>query len=224
MRTRMFVAGLLVCTMAVPAGALTATLDPETLLQLDHYSSDLLSARVLHQGPGLGGGVQYDIYFPGNGPLDTQLFYTVRQTFDLSEFTMFSMTFSVVSIDGVDPQTTWDLGMYASPFIRDASGLPHFWEQAYLDLTAGPGTVMQDIPISTLAIGDWKAGDRIQEIGFDVRIESESLPSDGLTLRLLVSPTPNAIAIPAPTPLALLLTGACFVSGRKRHRQSNQRV
>ena len=188
MRATAFVIGLLACVIAAPTWALTATLDRALLLELDHYSSHLLTAEVLDQSAGLGGGVQFEIHFPGAGPLDTQLFYTSQQDIDLSAFDTLALTFSVVSLEGIEPGLG-ELGLYASPYVRDAAGLQHFWELTYLDLTGGPGTITQDIPISALAIGNAKPGDVIQEIGFDVRIESDMLNTNGLTMSLLlVSP------------------------------------
>lgn len=205
------------CVIASPTVALTVTLDQGSLLELNHYSSNLLTARVLDQSPGLSGGVQFNIHFPGAGPLDTQLFYTTMQDVDLSDFESVALTFSVLSLDGIEPGSTFDLGLYASPFVRDAVGLQHFWELTYLDLTAGPGTITQDIPVSALAVGDSKAGDHIQEIGFEVRIDSDLSHSDGFIMSLLVTPTPGAIAIPEPTIFVFLIAGTCLLPVRKRH-------
>ena len=56
MRSIAFVAALVAGIILAPAGALTVTLNTETLLELDQYSSNLLTAQVVDQAPGLGGG------------------------------------------------------------------------------------------------------------------------------------------------------------------------
>lgn len=215
MRSIAFVAALMAGIILAPAGALTVTLNTETLLELDQYSSNLLTAQVVDKAPGLGGGVRFEIRFPGDSPLDTQLFYTAARDLDLSGFDTLALTFTVVFVDGLHPAAS-EVGLYASPFVRDAAGLAHFWEMTYLDLTGGPGSITQDIPIAAMAVGHAKPGDSIEEIGFDVRIEADILSPDGLTLGLLVTPAPGATVVPEPGTLMLLAAGGILLRTRRR--------
>jgi len=211
MRTVMLV-GWVVCGIAASVGAMVATLDVEALMALDHYPSNLLGGQVLDQEPVLGG-VRFDVRFPGAGALDTQVFYTSAFDVDLSDFEALALTFSVVSVEGVDAGA--EVGVYASPFIRDTAGVDHYWELAYLDATASGTSITQSVPVSVLAVGHTQPGDQVQQIGFDVRIESDALGPDGMTLGLLVTPAPGATAIPEPASLLLMTTGVVLLS-RKR--------
>ncbi|MBN2512292.1 MAG: hypothetical protein JXB18_05090 [Sedimentisphaerales bacterium] len=218
---------LLMSTLvAAAAHASAVTLSQSALMSLDYdHSSEALTAQVIEKRLS-GNGVEFDIYFQGNGGADSQMFFG-SSVFggagslvfaDFSAYDAFQMDVALLKVGGYDNPQAESFELWFSPMVYDSISYK-FFNAELLSTAVGNNTATASMDIGLLSAGNRVHGDWIFEIGYEIHMDDPTAwPTEGVILSLLISPTEGADQIiPEPISLSFLIMGGlCLIAVRRK--------
>lgn len=204
--------------------AADVTLNDGALMSLDFHSAAQFTPQVTAQTDILGPGVLFDISFPGNGGLDSQMLYASSifggagslVANDISLYDNFQLAFTYESISCAGLGDLEDLQLWVSPFVNDGDNWKYFLPELIGIAPGQDNTKVASMNISQLA-GVIAPGDNILEIGFEVHMDYPDAWDPACdSVSLIIAPAEGAVAIPEPTTLTILVLGGLSLLRRQK--------
>jgi hypothetical protein len=179
-----------------PPASRTLTLSAEQLVFLDWCGKLQTGAKVIDKRLVAGPGVEFDIYFPSNGPSHRSIKYVSSGEggrgalvgVDIHEYKAFSLKFTLVSIDeAAGPDITQEMvvGAVIGP---TATGQHYDYEPVTLSFVSQQTSGVSTMPVQM---------GRIRQIGIYVQmLNPENWNRSGTLVRLRVEPVDDAVEVP----------------------------
>jgi hypothetical protein len=179
-----------------PPASLTLTLSADQLVFLDWCGKLQTGAKVLKKRLVGGAGVEFDIYFPSNGPSNRSIKYVSSGRggrgalvgVDIHEYTAFALKFTLISIDaaaGPDLAQELVVGAVIGP---TATGQHYDYEPITLGFASEHTDGVSRTSVQT---------GKIRQIGIYVKmLNPEEWNPLGTVVTLLVEPVDDAVEVP----------------------------